>query len=213
MATKLVFRVTENVYDEIDITYKFYSGFAFSQKQKSIVSLHNSIKTKFPNEKILEVSTKSFDEIGKKLSAFNLKLDGKPLECVFQSSKVFYKEGQFEFLINKSPIEAKHFIRDNCKSPLKEFRYNGMSFPIYPKSMFYDYIYIKSLINIPTLSKELIKYNIFTDIEFNSKKSINCQARSCAIYSYLLRNNCVNEYLSDINKFKTLYNKSEISLI
>ena len=37
------------------------------------------------------------------------------------------------------------------------------------------------------------------------KKSANTQARACAIYSYLLKNNKVDEYINDIEKFKTLY--------
>lgn len=47
-----------------------------------------AIQKKF-NENALEISTKSGNDFGQKLSAFVLKLDGVLLECMFQSSKVF----------------------------------------------------------------------------------------------------------------------------
>ena len=66
-------------------------------------------------------------------------------------------------------------------------------------------MYIKALNENKEVFKELKDYDIFTDIEFNEKKSANTQVRACAIYSYLLRNNKVDEYINDIENFKTLY--------
>ncbi len=60
-------------YKEIDVDFKFYTGFAVSQKQKSIKSLHESISRIDNTLKILEVSTKSTNQTGIALSAFNLK--------------------------------------------------------------------------------------------------------------------------------------------
>jgi hypothetical protein len=37
------------------------------------------------------------------------------------------------------------------------------------------------------VSSALMDYDLFTDIEFNEKKGLNCQARACAIYSCMLR--------------------------
>ena len=74
MAEKKVFIASnEGYYSEKIITYTYYSGFAVSQKQKCIRSLHEAIRAEFPGREILEVSTKSTDETGVKLSAFNLK--------------------------------------------------------------------------------------------------------------------------------------------
>ena len=73
MAEKKVFIASnEGYYSEKIITYTYYSGFAVSQKQKCIRSLHEAIRAEFPDKEILEVSTKSTDETGVKLSAFNL---------------------------------------------------------------------------------------------------------------------------------------------
>lgn len=78
-----------------DIEFQYFSGFAVSQKQKSIDSLHTEINKKFGISNILEVSSKSKDQLGIDLSAFNLMLKDPSsdkefsVECAFQSSKVF----------------------------------------------------------------------------------------------------------------------------
>ena len=58
----------------------------------------------------------------------------------------------------------------------------------------------------PEISSFLIDYDLFTDIEFNEKKGLNCQARACAIYSYMLRTDTVQKYMSSMEKFEEIYN-------
>ena len=58
----------------VDIKFEFFSGFALSQKIKSIDSLLNSAKRELKSEKILEISKASPSPLGRALSAFNLKL-------------------------------------------------------------------------------------------------------------------------------------------
>ena len=210
MATKMCFFVDNtNVFEERIITFTYIKGMAFSQKQKNVLSFHSSIQKLHPDLKILEVSTKSQNKIGVSLSAFNLKLDGYPIESIFQSSKVFADGVQFEFLKTYHPKEAKQYIANVGAGPLICFRYNSTEFPLEPKSMFYDYMYIKALRQTPDISNNLKEYDIFTDIEFNEKKQINCQARACAIYSYLLRTDSVDYYLSSRDIFEKLYQKEE----
>ena len=62
---------------------------------------------------------------------------------------------------------------------------------------------------ISNISKQVINYDIFTDIEFNEKKQFNCQARACAIYSHMLRANSVEYYMSSIDNFKKIYINTE----
>ena len=57
----------------------------------------------------------------------------------------------------------------------------------------------------PELASELSRYDIFTDIEFNEKKGLNCQARACAIFSYMLRTNSVDEYMVSMDEFAKVY--------
>lgn len=209
MAEKMVF-ISDGInpfYEKI-INYVFVPGFAPIQRKKNVTNLNESLRIEFPNLKTLEVSTKSDNELGRQLSAFVLKLNGRYLESVFQSSKVFADGKQYEFLIDKKPIEAKRFIQNLPKQNIVKFRFGGIDYPINPQSFFYDYIYIKALHEIPEISIKLKDFDIFTDIEFNYKKSINCQARACAIYSYLVKTGKVEEYLNDLNLFKTLYEGS-----
>ena len=75
MAYRPVFRPTNNIpyYHPVSIEFKFNSGFSVSQKQKNIVNLHDQYKRLHEGEKVLEVSSKSMQDGGKQLSAFNLK--------------------------------------------------------------------------------------------------------------------------------------------
>lgn len=206
MATKMCFLATGlQPYKEEIITFDYVKGLAFSQKQKNVASFHTAIQSKHPNARILEVSTKSPIALGVSLSAFNLKLDGLPIESIFQSSKVFSDGTQFSELMYLPPKEAKQFVANTNKGSLLHFRYCNTIFPLEPRSMFYDYLYIKALNQIKNTSAHLVEFDIFTDIEFNEKKQINCQARSCAIYSYLLKNKSLDYHLSSIEYFAKLY--------
>lgn len=201
MATKMCFIINDNeIYQEKIIDFQYVKGLAFSQKQKNVLSFHDSIKKIYPNHNILEVSTKSFDDVGRKCSAFNLKIDGKFFESVFQSSKVFNGNIQYKFIEDYLPRDAKKYIAENATN-LIGFNYNNILFPLSPRSLFYDYLYITSLISNNIDVTELLKYSIFTDIEFNEKKQINCQARSLAIFVSLSKKGLLNEAMLSINNF------------
>ena len=91
-------------YKEEECHFQFYTGFALIQKQKSIQSLHSEIKKKFPKKNILEVSRRSENPLGISLSAFNLlypydATSKYPVECVFQSSKVFENNKNYQDLL------------------------------------------------------------------------------------------------------------------
>ena len=169
-------------------SFEWFSGFAVSQKQKSIKSLHNAIIKTDVNAKPLEISTKSMENIGTKLSAFNLKINNYALENIFQSSKVFEKGGPYLDLLDRLPKEAKRDERLRNSGILKAFRYQNEEFPLIPQTVFYDFIYIAAVKNSFTANeiKEISGYDYFTDIEFNPAKSINTQARAAAMIRLLL---------------------------
>ena len=54
---------------------------------------------------------------------------------------------------------------------------------------------------MPSLDENLEIYDAFTDIEFNPNKSINCQARSCALFLALGGTEPVAELVKDQAKF------------
>ncbi|HFU76384.1 MAG TPA: hypothetical protein ENK66_09080 [Arcobacter sp.] len=200
-------------FNEKNIEFKFYNGFSITQKAKSIKSLHESAKEQGV-EKILEVSTKSDSRNGWELSAFNLLIDfngdGKiSVECAFQGSKIFEGNIQYKDLYGKTSIEAKKDKRLKESGNITGFEFEGEYWDNEPKTAFYDWIYINALYrNRQDLVDELLKYSAFSDIEFNPKKSLNCQARTCAILVSLVKQDLIDEALSSKDKFiKLVYEK------
>ena len=136
----------------------------------------------------LEISTKSPASIGTKLSAFRLTLNSHTLENIFQSAKVFENGGPYLDLLEVPPKEAKRDQRLQNSGNLTAFRYQGQDFPLVPKTVFYDFIYIaavKESLNTEEI-QAISTYNTFTDIEFNPAKSINTQARTAALIHLIL---------------------------
>ncbi len=208
MANRPIFLSTNNpkqLFKEENIDFQFYNGFSVSQKLKSVKSLHKSAnKLGFNN--ILEVSTKSNLKIGWALSAFNLMVEFEDrqisVECAFQGSKVFEGDNQYKDIYHKTSIEAKKDPRLRTSGNIIGFEFNGEFWENEPKTAFYDWLYINALYSSNSnIINELSNYNIFSDIEFNPKKSINCQARTCAILVSLVKLDLFNEALSSKDRF------------
>ncbi len=217
MANRPIFLSTNNpkkLFEEKNIEFKFFNGFSVSQKSKSIISLHQSAKQQGIT-KVLEVSTKSDSKIGWSLSAFNLmvEFDGDKqisLECAFQGSKVFEGNVQYKDIYHKTSIEAKKDIRLKQSGNIIGFEFEGVFWGNEPKTAFYDWMYINALYkNNRDIVEELLEYKAFSDIEFNPKKSINCQARTCAILVSLIRLDLIDEALSSKDRFvEVVYGKA-----
>ncbi len=179
----------ENLVETKTVEFKWFSGFAKTQKQKSVLSFHENISKEFKFDKILEISTKSENKLGIKLSAFNLKINFKEkeyfLESLFQGSKIFSDQGPNTDLYEKEPIEAKKDERIK-RSDLKEFSFFGEKFSL--DFDFYSWLYFIALNQNKSLTKDILEYQAFTDIEFNPQKSLNCQAYSAALYSAMIKN-------------------------
>ena len=211
MAEKICFLSENNTYIEKLINYKFYPGFAVSQRQKCVKSLHDSIHEQYPDKRILEISTKSQCELGVRLSAFNLKCKHSeankmiPVENVFQAAKVFEGGGPYLDLLDMKPSQAKSDIRLKSSGKLLGFRYDGRDWPLEPKTLLYDWIYIEALKQNPKLAQGLLEYDTFTDIEFNHNKSVNCQARAAAIYVSLYKAGLLEEKTKSIEGFQSIY--------
>lgn len=175
---------------ELSFNFDWNPGFAPVQKKKNVRALHEAAHAQGYSP-LLEISTKSDEPIGRRLSAFSLKVQSRehgkiPLECAFQGSKVFEKGGPFTDLYSVEPSLAKRDPRIRSSGGLIEFQFESLTFPIEPKTAFYDWLYITALLPHRDFLSCLKKYVGFTDIEFNPAKSINCQARSCAIFVSLI---------------------------
>ena len=208
MAYRPVFYGDAFGYKKHMIDFEFFTGFSLSQKQKSIQSLHNSIIRNFPGRKILEVSSKSLDEIGRQASAFNLNVilkSGKEfsVEQIFQGSKKFRWSGSQLHLIDQmTSKELKKYIGElHQVDELVSFESFGQIFPLKPQTFFYNWLYINSLHKNQFLANQIINYDTFTDIEFKQNKSKNCQAEACSIYVYLYKSNMLDYALSSKENF------------
>jgi len=217
MASRPIFLATDDkkkLFEEVKVDFKFYSGFAVTQKAKSINSLHESAK-KLGYKNILEVSTKSDNKLGWQLSAFNLMVDYEidkkiSLECAFQGSKVFEGNIQYDELYNVESIKAKKDERLKKSGNIIGFSFDGVFWENEPKTAFYDYLYIKTLYdNYRDIINELVCFEVFTDVEFNPKKSINCQARTCAMLVSLVQLGILEESLESKEKFIEVVYKKE----
>ena len=220
MAYRPVFYGDAFGYKKHMIDFEFFTGFSLSQKQKSIKSLHNSIIRNFPGRKILEVSSKSLDEIGRQASAFNLNVilkSGKEfsVEQIFQGSKKFRRGGSQLHLIDRmTSKELKKYIgRLHQVDELVSFECFGQIFPLKPQTFFYNWLYINSLHKNQLLANQIINYDTFTDIEFNPNKSKNCQAEACSIYVYLYKSNLLDYALSSKENFLQVVYREQIMIV
>jgi hypothetical protein len=171
------------------VEFTWSPGMAPSQKQKNIRALHASAKENLHLDPILEISSKSESPLGVALSAFNLMITTSKgrtfsVESAFQSSKVFEGDVQFIDLLDKTSREAKKDERLKNAGRLVKFRFYGQEWALEPFTAFYDWLYVNAL-RKSEHAKTVLEYAAFTDIEFNPKKSINCQAYAVALYCAL----------------------------
>jgi len=199
--------------DVVIVDFHWFPGMAKSQKQKSIDSLHDAIQTHRP-VRVLEISSKSRGELGIMLSAFNLGFihpgsnEFVSVESAFQGSKVFEMSGPFPELYTQTAREAKKFLKDKELGPLVRFDFYGQSWPLNPMTHFYDWLYLNSLKKNPALAEQAKGYDCFTDIEFNPKKSVNCQAYSAALFVSLSRRGLIDDVLENRDAYIRLMQNS-----
>ena len=188
------------------IEFTWHPGMSKSQKQKSIRSLHDAARNDKGVENILEISSKSESELGVRLSAFNLLLKTPngtkaAIEVLFQGSKVFSRGGPYTDIYQKTSIEAKKDERLKGSGHLLAFQYMDFEWPLSPQTAFYDWLYLSALQENSDLASELLKYDGFSDIEFNPKKSINCQAAAAALYKALVHRELLDRAMSSPKEF------------
>lgn len=177
--------------DSQSFEFVWNPGFAPSQKQKNVKALHEAICKGRPDCRPLEVSSKSTEPIGCMLSAMNLSFtDSEGQKCtvesVFQASKVFANGGPFPERYASPPRDVRIFLKENCFGPLTGFEYEGIGWDLNPTRAFYDWVYLNALRENCRSNEDfawrLNEFDCFTDIEFNPKKSLNCQAYAVALY-------------------------------
>jgi hypothetical protein len=211
MAERPIFVPVEigpNFVREINLEIPWASGFAPVQKRKNIKSLHEAA-AKRGFSPLLEISTKSDVTVGQHLSAFHLKVQSRigpiPLESAYQGSKVFERGGPFTDLYAVDARSAKRDPRLQDSGRLVRFEFGSYVFPLVPQTVFYDWLYLTAIYPHREWLKERLaereKFVGFTDIEFNPSKSINCQARSCALFIALIKRELYDSALQSPKSF------------
>lgn len=190
---------------------------AASQKQKSVDSLHAAARELPGISSVLEVSSKSREDLGVALSAFNLSFTTIKhsrtfsVECAYQGSKVFERGGPFADIFSMTSREAKKDERLRSSGRLTGFRFFGMNWGLEPQTAFYDWLYINALNKDPSITEQLLNYSAFTDIEFNPERSINCQAYSVALYISLHKRSLLEEAISSKEAFLRIVSSAAVS--
>lgn len=194
---------------EVPIDFKWHSGLSASQKQKSVEELHLATRERLNVVKVLEVSTKSKEEFGRALSAFNLRMplpDGRvtTVEVAYQAAKKFEHGGPYLDLLSGDSRSAKTDERLRNSGRLLAFSFGGEDWPLMPPTAFYDWLYVTALMNNPNLATFVLGWDAFTDIEFNPEKSLSCQARSVALYCSMVRDCRLEALMSSPEKFRAM---------
>lgn len=220
MATRPVYipgKAYGTLVTRVDVDFHWFAGMAASQKQKSIRSLHEAAARRHIN-RLLEISSKAELPLGVKLSAFNLGLftpNGvtTTVECAFQAGKVFRAGGPYLDLIGKSAREARTDPRLKSSGELTGFEFDGERWPTEPRTAFYDWIYLTALRQSPELAAQLLRFDGFTDIEFNPKRSLNSQAAAAALFVALSRRGIVADACNSKDAFLSVLTRERIDAV
>ena len=123
----------------------------------------------------------------------------------FQGSKKFQNGGPFEELFFDYTLHPKRYERLKESGDFIGFELFGKSYSTTPTTYFYDWLYITALKQNKALAIELSEYEIFTDIEFNPKKSFSCQAKSVALFLGLQKAGILEQATKDADSFLEFY--------
>jgi hypothetical protein len=199
---------------EMPVEFTWVPGLALSQKQKNVQALHDAIaKTDFQS-KVLEISTKSKNQLGISLSAFNLLLPGGySVETAYQAGKIFEGGfGPFPEVLSREGREVRKYVQQMGEGKaIIGFSFKGEVWPTTPTRLFYNWLYCKALQANPQSVAALQAYGAYTDIEFNPKKSVNCQAYAAALFQSLKAFGVLDEALATREAFISYHPKSQLA--
>ena len=138
-----------------------------------------------PPGRVLEVSSRSPLELGRQLSAMNLRAAGDPqhrcVEAIYQAAKLYAGRGPANPA--RSGYEAKRLDRGRRRQgPLTGFEHAGRRWDLATGTAFYDWLWTRSALAAygPALIERLQEFDAFTD-QFHRPGSRACQARTAAI--------------------------------
>ncbi len=198
------------------VHFERHVGFSSAQKRKSINDHHSVIRKKYGFKKVLELSSKSKDKLSVPLSGFYLKLTDQDtgqqysVENIFQSSKVFEHGGPYTDLLTVPPRKARKDERLQNSGKLIGYKFQGIEWDVGPLTAFYDWLYVNALKQNSQLHDELMQYQAFTDMTFNPKRAVHCEAYSLAMFVALKKRELLDKIAEPIDFFN-LYSEFPVS--
>lgn len=213
MTTRTVFIPSEHkpYYRKVPVEFEFHPGQSALQKMKNVKALQDTWSLDHPDARLLEVSTKSPEDTGRRLSPFNLtrtlySLNKEfPVENIVQASKVLEQGGPYYDLLGTDPLSAKQDPRTTGK--LEAYSLEGELYPASPDFLFYTWIYAMAVLE-NNLQRVLLDADAFSDIEFAGSDG-NCQARACAITKSLLTQSRLKKNMT-FEEFSRLFLVSDL---
>jgi hypothetical protein len=121
---------------------------------------------------------------------------------------VFEGGGPFVDIFEMEAREAKKDRRLKESGKLIAFEFEGARWPLEPKTAFYDWLYTNIIYPHREWAQKLYHYDGFSDIEFNPFRSINCQARSIALFLSLMKRRELDEAVLSPDNFLRILNNS-----
>ena len=139
-----------------------------------------------PPGRVLEISSRSPQELGRDLSAMNLRAAGDPrertVEAVYQAAKC-YGAGGPDTAHCTSGYAAKRRDRERRRGgPLAGFEHEGLRWKTPTGSAFYDWLWTRSALASrgEAVVARLQEYDAFSD-QFHRPGAVACQAKAAAI--------------------------------
>ena len=207
----------------MSVEFQWHGGFARSQRIKCIQGMHQSIKkTGWPGE-ILEISSASEQTFGQQLSAMNLMVSlehngtiiTQCVETIYQSAKVFGNVGPHPEWLTLTGQETKKKVKEVTKShgAATAFEWNGRRWSGAAVESFYSWIYIQGLMQLENGLQQLSAFSGFTDVYFNPKKTVNCQARTAAQTVQLWKLGLLEDLMESPEAFENFCQKNPSGLV
>lgn len=187
-----------------EVQFNWNVGNSLENIQSMVQRMHMAASYEHGLKNLCEISGASVSPTERSLSAFQLPIKIKnkvtTVECAYQGSKVFERGGPYQDLYNVGSRQAKKDPRLFNSGKLVSFQLGDIEYSTEPKTAFYDWLYVGALCKwveeMEISNMRFIKYlnqsDGFTDIYFNPNRSINCQARSVALFVSLYKRNLID---------------------
>ena len=136
--------------------------------------------------RVLEISSRSDEPLGRRLSAMHLHAAGPdgdrglPVESVYQAAKCYGDGGPDDQPIPNGYDAKRHDRERRGAGPLRGFHHQGTFWPAASGSAFYDRLWIQAAAAAGA-GRELGRFDAYTDQFHRPGQALACQARSAAM--------------------------------